>query len=156
MKQVSVAQLTPLQLDYLVGILEYPHLSWGDTIGLHWASHQIVIPELPEPDCYYHPSSDWGVGGKIVERENITVIRCDDDYEIDAEGFTTDQRFAVWGATTGHHGMQTSYEGEHYDPQYEITESDVVYGKKPLIAAMRCYVASKLGDMVEVPDDLIG
>ena len=27
-------------------------------------------------------------------------------------------------------------------------------GSTPLIAAMRCYVASKLGDEVEVPDDL--
>lgn len=29
------------------------------------------------------------------------------------------------------------------------------YGPTPLIAAMRCYVASKLGDEVEIPDDLI-
>ena len=29
-------------------------------------------------------------------------------------------------------------------------------GRTPLIAAMRCYVASKLGDEVEVPDELIG
>ena len=28
-------------------------------------------------------------------------------------------------------------------------------GPTPLIAAMRCYVASKLGDMVEVPDCLV-
>ncbi len=28
------------------------------------------------------------------------------------------------------------------------------YGPTPLIAAMRCYVASKLGDKVEVPDEL--
>jgi hypothetical protein len=28
-------------------------------------------------------------------------------------------------------------------------------GMTPLIAAMRCYVASKLGDQVEVPDELI-
>lgn len=28
-------------------------------------------------------------------------------------------------------------------------------GPMPLIAAMRCYVASKLGDEVEVPDELI-
>lgn len=154
MKRVLVTQLTPLQLDYLVGILEYPHLAWEDTIGLHWASRQIVIPELPDPDCYYHPSSDWNTGGKIVERENITVIRCDDDYGIDAEGFTTDQRISVWGATTGQHGTHTSYESEYYDPQYEISESDIVYGKTPLIAAMRCYVASQLGDMIEVPDEL--
>ena len=30
----------------------------------------------------------------------------------------------------------------------------VFYGKTKLIAAMRCYVASKLGDEVEVPDEL--
>lgn len=29
------------------------------------------------------------------------------------------------------------------------------HGATPLIAAMRCYVASKLGDMVEVPDALV-
>lgn len=29
------------------------------------------------------------------------------------------------------------------------------YGPSPLIAAMRCYVASKLGDEVEVPEELI-
>lgn len=31
-----------------------------------------------------------------------------------------------------------------------------VYGDTPLIAAMRCYVASKLGDEVDVPDELTG
>lgn len=29
------------------------------------------------------------------------------------------------------------------------------YGPTPLIAAMRCYVASKLGDTVEVPEGLL-
>ena len=29
-------------------------------------------------------------------------------------------------------------------------------GPTPLIAAMRCYVASKLGDEVDVPDELLG
>lgn len=28
------------------------------------------------------------------------------------------------------------------------------YGRTPLTAAMRCYVASRLGDEVEIPDDL--
>jgi hypothetical protein len=28
------------------------------------------------------------------------------------------------------------------------------YGPTPMVAAMRCYVASKLGDEVEVPDEL--
>ena len=30
------------------------------------------------------------------------------------------------------------------------------HGPTPLIAAMRCYVASKLGDKVDVPEELIG
>ena len=35
------------------------------------------------------------------------------------------------------------------------TAEDVIYsGKTPLIAAMRCYVASKLGEEVEIPDEL--
>ena len=29
-----------------------------------------------------------------------------------------------------------------------------VYGDTPLIAAMRCYVTSKLGDEVEIPEEL--
>ena len=28
------------------------------------------------------------------------------------------------------------------------------YGASPLIAAMRCYIASKLGDEVDIPDEL--
>ena len=32
----------------------------------------------------------------------------------------------------------------------------VFYGKTKLIAAMRCYVASKLGDELEIPNELIG
>jgi hypothetical protein len=30
----------------------------------------------------------------------------------------------------------------------------IMYGPTPLIAAMRCYVASKLGDEVEIPEEL--
>lgn len=39
-----------------------------------------------------------------------------------------------------------------------ITEDDKAYwadGPTPLITAMRCYVASKLGDEVEIPEELV-
>ena len=39
---------------------------------------------------------------------------------------------------------------KHSYPAVEVT----CEGETPLIAAMRCYVASKLGDEVEVPDEL--
>ena len=32
----------------------------------------------------------------------------------------------------------------------------VAYGPTPLVAAMRCYVASELGDEVDVPDEIGG
>ena len=34
------------------------------------------------------------------------------------------------------------------------TKGDFEVGPTPLIAAMRCYVASKLGDEVEIPEEL--
>lgn len=33
-------------------------------------------------------------------------------------------------------------------------QGDLRYGPTPLIAAMRCYVASKLGDTVQIPEEL--
>lgn len=43
---------------------------------------------------------------------------------------------------------QTEWRAQRYDVHC------VAYGPTPLIAAMRCYVASKLGDTVDVPDEL--
>ena len=36
-----------------------------------------------------------------------------------------------------------------------IRHDEEVFGPTALIAAMRCYVASRLGDEVEVPDELL-
>lgn len=58
-------------------------------------------------------------------------------------------------------------ERECIDLQYQGGETDVwaadmfnadsmVYGDTPLEAAMRCYVANKLGDEVEMPTELMG
>ena len=44
------------------------------------------------------------------------------------------------------------------DEQYWVASIDnperEAYGPTPLIAAMRCYVASKLGDEVEIPEEV--
>ena len=89
------------------------------------------------PDCTidrvehinrFKPSSDWSQGGPIIEREKIEVI------------FEGDCWIAMKYGTD--------------DNSNEITE-DYPYGLTALIAGMRCYVASKLGDEVDVPDELI-
>jgi len=70
-------------------------------------------------------STRWEFGGLIIERERIYL-----QPEIGKEGAGN-----AWYAVS-------------------MYNTDA-YGSTPLIAAMRCYVASKLGDEVEVPDELL-
>jgi hypothetical protein len=76
----------------------------------------------------FSPSVDWSQGGPIIEREKINLIYHPD---IDCSRGEVHQR---WLASV-------------------VTNS--VSGPTPLIAAMRCYVASRLGDEVEVPPELV-
>ena len=76
----------------------------------------------------YSPSTDWAQGGAIIERERICLE--------DAAGM-------YWVAT-----MQ--YQNDDYDLIYQAEEQ----GTTPLVAAMRCYVASCLGDEVQLPEEL--
>jgi hypothetical protein len=70
-------------------------------------------------------STDWAQGGPIIEREQINIRVS----TVGGEwvGFT-DNGWGVEGWSTG---------------------------PTPLVAAMRCYVASKLGDTVDVPEELL-
>jgi hypothetical protein len=69
----------------------------------------------------------WEHGGPIIERERIAV---------GFDGFDIiDSALPIWGAFK-------------YAGRFEG------YGPTPLIAAMRVYVASKLGDEVNVPEGL--
>lgn len=77
----------------------------------------------------YYPSTDWSQGGPIIERELCELVRCQ-------SGSTGP---VYWEA---HAGFE--HESGHA----------IHYGPTPLIAAMRCYVASKLGDEVEIPGEL--
>lgn len=42
----------------------------------------------------------------------------------------------------------------HWGAHPVIGDHPFIYGNTPLIAAMRCYVASKLGDEVDVPEEV--
>ena len=74
-------------------------------------------------------STDWSQGGPIIEREKLEL----------RPGLYHSVIWACWGQTQ--HGERSSTQGKT--------------GPTPLIAAMRCYVASKLGESVEVPEELI-
>jgi len=73
----------------------------------------------------YSPSTDWAQGGPIIEREGISI---------------------AWNGTGRWQAANASH---HVLPDYVTA-----FGPTPLIAAMRCYVASKLGDEVTVPEEL--
>lgn len=72
-------------------------------------------------------STDWSQGGPIIERERIALIL------LPSPNYTSNKEWNYWSASV-------------------VTHS--VTGPTPLIAAMRCYVASKLGDEVDIPEEL--
>ena len=73
-----------------------------------------------------HYSTDWLWGGPIIQREGISV------------GYQ------------GHLGVPLD------SLWYATNRVDACgFGQTPLIAAMRCYVASKLGNQINVPEELL-
>lgn len=78
---------------------------------------------------YFQPSVDWEQGGAIIESEWISVSK--------------PVNSLTWVATM-------HYQNEDTDDVMWMEET----GTTPLIAAMRCYVGSKLGDEVEVPEEV--
>jgi len=76
---------------------------------------------------WWCPTRIWAQGGPIIERERISLTPRD------------------WG-----------WDALYHDRLFEEDGSDhLMTGTSPLIAACRCFVASKLGDEVDVPDELI-
>ena len=51
--------------------------------------------------------------------------------------------------------LRSCIDGAAWDAELAYEETILAPGPTPLIAAMRCYVSSVLGDEVEVPDELI-
>ena len=74
----------------------------------------------------FEPSENWEDGGPIIEREKIG-LHCGD---------------GTWGVDVG------IWEASHSRCLY------IKRGPTPLIAAMRCYVASQMGDEIELPEEL--
>ncbi len=149
-------ELTGTALDWAVATAlgrgpKYDMKSHGRT----WCDWWLAAPGHEyEPMPSY--STDWLHGGVLIEREGVSVIQLERENIPDAKGFR--QGKYQWGAVIGdrhspeeQHGPQSDYWGRSYH-----VDEDAVSGPTPLIAAMRCYVASKLGDNVEIPTELGG
>lgn len=51
--------------------------------------------------------------------------------------------------------LRSCIDGAAWDAELAYEETILASGPTPLIAAMRCFVASKLGDEVDVPKELV-
>ena len=92
--------------------------------ALDWAVAKAERRTLDYFRGIYKPSTDWAQGGPIIERLGIIL--------------TTVTAIKSW----------------HWLAGFSFPSKALSYGPTPLIAAMRCYVASKLGDEIELPEEL--
>jgi hypothetical protein len=90
--------------------------------ALDWAVAEAegLMPSKNWTGMYYRPSTDWSVGGPLIERYEITV---------------DPSRSGHWAAAN--------------------ESGNWVESNSPLISTCRAIVASKLGDTVEVPEQLV-
>ena len=103
--------------------------AFGGVWRVWWLSQGGEYERMPDY-C-----GDWAQGGPIIEREGIDLY-CN----VPTNMAHDDPAWrGSWRAKYHRCGFGT----------------EMSYGPTPLIAAMRCYVTSKLGDTVEVPKEII-
>ena len=123
--KIKTSDLTLLALDWAVAECEKMDIEIRPA-GACGRPLYVLAAEAGRTPWTWTPTTSWHQGGPIIEREKIN-LNCGDDTWGVAEG--------VWEAAHPR-GMNVSF------------------GPTPLIAAMRCYVASKLGDEVDIPEEL--
>ena len=128
--KIKTSELTGAALDWAVAKCE------GHTPFM--SEHRIVEGAksvLVGNRLVWEPSTSWKDGGPIIERENISFRQ----YVRDGVG-------GKWYAKVCREsGTQIYWKGWGAQPST---------GDTPLVAAMRCYCASKLGEEVEIPEEL--
>jgi hypothetical protein len=133
--KVKTSEAEDRVLDYLVAKCEGRNLAVTQALFVQQRTPISPIAHLCLGRMHY--LTDWAQGGLIIEREKL----------------------GVWWAT--HYVDDDGVEyGNHWYAEPGCTDDNadkpyrVATGPTPLIAAMRCYVVNKLGDEVEVPDEV--
>lgn len=128
--QVLTKDLSGPALDWAVASCGLKGRRWED---VHFGNFRVSCGKLylnTVVTLPYSPSTDWAQGGPIIDRL-----------------FKQGLRLHTAEYMTGIHNKEllvTSLD----------SPNGFWFGPTPLVAAMRCYVASKLGDSVEIPDSL--
>jgi len=123
--KIKTSELIGPTLDWAVAKCEGKGIEFDDPRD-PWL---VVDGIADQPLHSYSPSTDWAQGGLRIEREEICLAKV---------GRTLDDAMAphpeCWCA--------------HIDGGFTR------YASAPLIAAMRCLVTSKLGNEIEIPEEL--
>lgn len=128
---MKTAELTGSALDWAVAKAK------GFLMVMTYGQARVCVRKTYsfEDDVLWRASTDWSQGGPIIEREGIATWRMNNGEWI-----------AVFPGKFG-------YTGDNY--YIDVETFDGEEGPTPLIAAMRCFVASKLGDEIDVPKELM-
>ena len=142
MKTIKVAEATGIVLDWLV--LKALGFLRSDVIQIYagglYAEGLLPNGYCPASESVFdialhgmRYSTDWSLGGPIIEAELLDVTPYD----------------------PGNMGWRCTRRDADYSPKaHPLNRYYAQFGPTPLIAAMRCYVSSRLGDVVEVPEKL--
>lgn len=153
MVSVRIRDLSGAALDWAVAKCEgyrvrrnpFSGTAYDDFEHFYWVDDhdgEEVIRDLgwirPGYQSDYSPSTKWHQGGPIIEREGINVER-GNDLIFPKGNEKGDYCEPLWLASCESCKSQSKF-----------------HGTTSLIAAMRCYVASKAdGDSVMIPEELI-
>ena len=126
-KEVKVGEVSGAALDYLV-------LTCGELD----ADSNITTKQFisMQSQGYFLYSTDWEQGGPIITQK-IDALR---------------KRSKAEEADLTHPNPNFKFKAEIFA---DIDGYFCGFGPTPLIAVMRCYVASKLGEVVKVPQELL-
>ncbi len=129
--KVKTSALTGAALDYAVAKCE---LMAGQNYTLS-IDDDGILKRVNYGGMYPEWSCEWEEAGPIIERERVSLYQ--------------------WLSHVFHNPTTQTTES-HWDADMTTPEGKFIQaeGPTPLIAAMRCYVASKLGDEVEIPEEL--
>jgi hypothetical protein len=101
---------------------------------------------------------DWAVAKCIYEPDDVVI--CDGRvfaYDDATNGFNPSTDWAQGGPIIEREGISVATDDvEPWCGFIEDDETNTLFfsGPTPLIAAMRCYVASKMGDEIELPEEV--
>lgn len=137
--KIKTAELTGAALDWAVAKCEGMYL--GDQGEGQIGYYDKEGRALAGTD-WWRPSSFWSQGGPICEREAIAARR-------HSGGTWYAMRSADLGDGEGARWSLFRWISMNKQKQIRFT------GPTELVARLRCYVASRMGDEIDVPEELV-